>query len=352
MALQKMTIKRNNNGTVDTLYPTTTTDQLYTADGSTAIFQNDKLLASYLPDAALAGMKLIGVLNADTSVTELTTTINNAGIANPVGAYWVVGGVRDPHTNITGTYDNNRPYVAGEIVIYNGYLYQADENTTGNAPSGGQTNNQYWVYLVVYNNAGQDGSPRIKITGLNYNEELGGLIATNNDVTSNVDLTVEAGDWIICTADGGAGNHTFSVINNTYAYATTTTAGIMSAADKSKLNGIAANANNYSLPLAADGTRGGLQIGYTSTETNRAVVLATEKAYITLPRAIPNLTVNGTAVDENQVNVYAPTSVGSTGQIVQSDGNGAPNWVDYTAIFYDTAVTTSADGTLYFELDA
>ena len=36
----------------------------------------------------------------------------------------------------------------------------------------------------------------------------------------------------------------------------------MSATDKAKLDGTAANANNYSLPLATTGTRGGVQIGY------------------------------------------------------------------------------------------
>lgn len=37
----------------------------------------------------------------------------------------------------------------------------------------------------------------------------------------------------------------------------------MSAADKAKLDGIDAGANNYSLPLASSSTRGGVKIGYT-----------------------------------------------------------------------------------------
>jgi hypothetical protein len=39
----------------------------------------------------------------------------------------------------------------------------------------------------------------------------------------------------------------------------------MSAADKAKLDGIAAGANNftYTLPLASSSTRGGVKIGYT-----------------------------------------------------------------------------------------
>jgi hypothetical protein len=44
----------------------------------------------------------------------------------------------------------------------------------------------------------------------------------------------------------------------------------MSAADKSKLNGISSGANNYSLPLASS-DRGGIKVGYTSSANNRAV---------------------------------------------------------------------------------
>ena len=49
--------------------------------------------------------------------------------------------------------------------------------------------------------------------------------------------------------------------NTTYSAATTSAAGLMSAEDKTKLNGIAANANNYSLPTASASVLGGIKIG-------------------------------------------------------------------------------------------
>lgn len=55
------------------------------------------------------------------------------------------------------------------------------------------------------------------------------------------------------------------------------------AAYKSKLDGIAANANNYSLPLAANGTRGGIQVGYAANGRNYPVQLSGEKAYVNIP---------------------------------------------------------------------
>lgn len=43
-------------------------------------------------------------------------------------------------------------------------------------------------------------------------------------------------------------------------------------------------ANNYSLPLAASGTRGGIQLGYAASGANIPVQLSSEKAYVTLTK--------------------------------------------------------------------
>lgn len=53
--------------------------------------------------------------------------------------------------------------------------------------------------------------------------------------------------------------------------------------EKNKLAGIAANANNYSLPLSASGTRGGIQIGYAANGKNYPVQLSNEKAFVNVP---------------------------------------------------------------------
>ena len=52
---------------------------------------------------------------------------------------------------------------------------------------------------------------------------------------------------------------------------------------KSKLNGIAASANNYSLPLASSSTRGGVKIGYSENGKNYPVELSSEKMYVNVP---------------------------------------------------------------------
>lgn len=62
------------------------------------------------------------------------------------------------------------------------------------------------------------------------------------------------------------------------------------AAYKSKLDSIAPNANNYSLPLAANGTRGGIQLGYAANGRNYPVQLSGEKAYVNVPWTDTNTT--------------------------------------------------------------
>jgi hypothetical protein len=72
--------------------------------------------------------------------------------------------------------------------------------------------------------------------------------------------------------------------------ATTNMSGFMSAEDKSKLDNIEYYANNYSLPLAANSTRGGIQLGYTANGRNYPVQLSGEKAYVNVPWTDTNTT--------------------------------------------------------------
>lgn len=81
----------------------------------------------------------------------------------------------------------------------------------------------------------------------------------------------------------------------------------------------------FPVALAASGTRGGVQLGFTSTETNRALLLSSEQGYISLPRQIPACTLNN--VGNTSPSWYAPTAGGTTGQILLGNGStSAPVW--------------------------
>lgn len=69
-----------------------------------------------------------------------------------------------------------------------------------------------------------------------------------------------------------------SAVDTTYSNASTSAAGLMSAADKSKLDGIAAQANKYSLPTASADTLGGVKVG-TNLSISNGVLSATDTTY-------------------------------------------------------------------------
>lgn len=72
---------------------------------------------------------------------------------------------------------------------------------------------------------------------------------------------------------------------------TGSTAGVMIPSDKNKLDGIANNANNYSLPTASSTTKGGITLGYSQSGKNYPVALdGNGKAYVNVPWTDTNTT--------------------------------------------------------------
>lgn len=67
----------------------------------------------------------------------------------------------------------------------------------------------------------------------------------------------------------------------TLSVASTSLAGVMSATDKTKLDGIATNANNYSLPTGTSSTLGGIKLGSDTVQTTvaNAVTATASKSY-------------------------------------------------------------------------
>jgi|13_taG_2_1085334.scaffolds.fasta_scaffold12719_2 hypothetical protein len=98
-----------------------------------------------------------------------------------------------------------------------------------------------------------------------YDDTSGKIDIVVDDMTADTDTTYSVGD-------GGLTQKNF-----------TTTL-------KTKLDGIATSANNYSLPLAASGTRGGVKVGYSENGKNYPVELSSEKMYVNVPWTDTNTT--------------------------------------------------------------
>lgn len=121
--------------------------------------------------------------------------------------------------------------------------------------------------------------------------------------------------------------------------ATTTADGLMSAADKEKLDGVAANANNYSLPLATASVRGGVKIGYEENGKNYPVELANEKMFVNVPwenTTYTNFVKSGSGAKSGLV--PAPSTTAGTTKYLREDGT----WTVPPNTTYSAATTSTA----------
>lgn len=129
-------------------------------------------------------------------------------------------------------------------------------------------------------------------------------------------------NWAAGTNNATLTFNTISGINKvvTLTLASTAAAGLMSKEDKTKLESL----NNYSLPLAASGVRGGIQIGYYQNGKNYAVKLDGEKAYVYVPWTDKNVLQNAVNVANGEYNVLLAGTAGNTEQETKGvqKGNG------------------------------
>lgn len=135
-----------------------------------------------------------------------------------------------------------------------------------------------------------------------------------NSYSPKLDGTGATGDWAInITGNANTASTASSVawtnVSNRPGNASESAAGFMSADDKKKLNGIAANANEYSLPTASSSTLGGVKIGgnitissgtISLTKTNVTTALGyTPPTTNTTYSASTGLSLNGTVFSVN-----------------------------------------------------
>ena len=162
--------------------------------------------------------------------------------------------------------------------------------------------------------------------------------AINFKAGSNVAISYVAAG----TGSGKSGNANYfdiviSATDTTYSVATQSVAGLMSATDKTKLDGIATGANNYSLPLATSGTRGGVKIGYSETNSgsdttrNYAVQLSSEKMFVNVPW------VNTWRGIQDNL-----TSTSTTDSLSAAQGKALKGYIDTLNGYFSSGVAKSA----------
>lgn len=112
--------------------------------------------------------------------------------------------------------------------------------------------------------------------------------------------------------------------DTTYADATTTVSGLMSGADKTKLNGIATGANNYSLPIATASVLGGVKSGTDITVD-----------------ASGNVSVTDNSHSHTSANISDATNLNTASMIVKRDASGNFSAGTITASLSGNATTAT-----------
>lgn len=115
--------------------------------------------------------------------------------------------------------------------------------------------------------------------------------------------------------------------------ATDSSDGLMSATDKAKLDGIAANANNYTLPTATTAALGGIKTNYTNNGKNYKVdVDSNGNAYVNVPWTDTKTDISKCVTLTREVQVFDSTKVlsinkGNSLQIEALNTNGTSRFI-------------------------
>lgn len=186
--------------------------------------------------------------------------------------YELVGDI-DTNTNTT--------YSAGTGLDLSGTTFSL-ENSGVSAGSYGPSAN------VSGTNGTTVNIPQITVDAKGRVTSVVNRVLTNKDTNTTYSAmkgatsSAAGGSGLVPAPSAGASNRylrsdgTWAVppdTNTTYGNASTTSSGLMSAADKAKLNGIANNANNYSLPAATTSVMGGVKVGSNLTVSSGTISL-------------------------------------------------------------------------------
>jgi hypothetical protein len=196
------------------------------ASGYASLDTNAKIPTSQLPDSVLGQVSYQGTYNANTNTPTLSTT----PASTTKGNYYVV--------SVAGTF-NSVEYQVGDWIISNGTSWDKVDNTDS--------------VSSVYG-------------------RMGAVVAVAGDYTASQITNTPAGGITAITVQAALNDldTSKSSTSHTHSNATTGVAGFMSNTDKSKLDGIAASANNYSHPTGD----GNLHVPVTGTTNNLKVLKA------------------------------------------------------------------------------
>lgn len=132
--------------------------------------------------------------------------------------------------------------------------------------------------------------------------------------------------------------------NTTYGNATTSSAGLMSASDKAKLDGIEANANDYALPAATSSVMGGVKVGSNLTVSSGTISLTKANVVAALGYTPPTSDTNTTYRAGTGLSLSGTTFNHANYNTAETIGPSANTSPAFGGTFTVPQVTTNAQG--------
>lgn len=228
------------------------TDAQSVVIGNTSGTNTGDQVAATVPFAAPAGMNATTVQGALEELKTGLTTAQNGGMTSVFRDGTLTG---DGNATQLGLADNavTAAKVANGTLIPSKFSGLVGNGSSGDVLTSNGSGGFTWAapsFSLPTATAGALGGVRV---GSGLSIDGSGILSVTGGSSANLSL----GALTATTAPIANSNGTGVILPA----ATTALAGLLTAADKSKLDGIAANANNYSLPTASAGTIGGVRVG-------------------------------------------------------------------------------------------
>ena len=270
----------------------------------------------------LTGFKLVTGAHVYVKFTVTNTAANPSLNVNSTGAksiYYRGAAISASYLAANRTYEfiyNGTQYeLVGDIDTNSNITYSAGaglslSGTTFSLEDSGVSAGSYGPSADV---SGTDGAtvniPQITVDSYGRVTSVTNRVLTNRDtdttysaMTGATASSAGSSGLVPAPASGSANRYlrsdgTWAVppdTNTTYDAATTSSAGLMSASDKAKLDGIEANANDYALPAATSSVMGGVKVGSNLTVSSGTISLTKANVVAALGYTPPTQDTNTT----------------------------------------------------------
>ena len=207
------------------------------------------------------------ITTQDTNTTYSAATQSAAGLMSAADKKKLDGIASGAGAGVTGVKGSaESAYRTGQVNLTAANVgAAASSHTHSDYAAASHTHSNYAASSHTHNYAGSSSAGGAANSAVKATQDSAGQQINTTYIKG---LSVSGKVITYTKGDGKTGTITTQDTNTTYSAATQSAAGLMSAADKTKLDGVASGANKYTLPTASGSTLGGVKTTSTVTSTS------------------------------------------------------------------------------------